>query len=91
MKFVRSSSSWQRLRRISSDWCGSSASQPHRWPTEDAGAVALEKGVRQYQFVRRYLERTPQLSLRQIDPLIRELVHYRDLINQKTQKPTSLE
>ena len=57
--------------------------------TEDACAVALEMGVREYQFVRRYLERTPQLSLRQIDPLIRELVHYRDLINQKTQKPTS--
>jgi transposase len=57
--------------------------------TEDACAVALEMGVRQYQFVRRYLERTPQLSLRQIDPLIRELVHYRDLINQKTQEPPS--
>ena len=57
--------------------------------TEDACSVALEMGVRQYQFVRRYLERTPQLSLRQIDPLIRELVHYRDLINQKTQEPTS--
>jgi transposase len=57
--------------------------------TEDACAVALEMGVRQYQFVRRYLERTPQLSLRQIDPLIRELVHYRDLIHQKTQEPNS--
>jgi len=57
--------------------------------TEDACAVALEMGVRQYQFVRRYLQRTPQLSLRQIDPLIRELVHYRDLINQKTQEPPS--
>ena len=57
--------------------------------TEDACAVALEMGVREYQFVRRYLERTPQLSLRQIDPLIRELVQYRDLINQKTQEPKS--
>jgi transposase len=57
--------------------------------TEDACSVALEMGVREYQFVRRYLERTPPLSLRQIDPLIRELVHYRDLINQKTQEPTS--
>ncbi len=57
--------------------------------TEDACAVALEMGVREYQFVRRYLERTPQPSLRQIDPLIRELVHYRDLINPKTQEPTS--
>ena len=57
--------------------------------TEDACATALEMGVREYRFVRRYLERTPQLSLRQIDPLIRELVHYRDLIDQKTQEPTS--
>src|SRR5262252_9346193 len=57
--------------------------------TEDACAVALEMGVREYQFVRRYLERTPQPSLRQIDPLIRELVHYRDLIQQKTQEPNS--
>jgi len=35
--------------------------------------AALELGVSEYQFVRRYLERSPQapLSLRQIDPLIR--------------------
>jgi len=57
--------------------------------TEDACAAALEMGVLEYRFVRRYLERTPQLSLRQVDPLIRELVHYRDLINQKAQEPTS--
>ena len=57
--------------------------------TEDACSAALEMGVREYQFVRRYLERTPQLSLRQVDPLIRELVHYRDLIQQKTQEPNS--
>jgi transposase len=57
--------------------------------TEDACGAALEMGVREYQFVRRYLERTPQLSLRQVDPLIRELVHYRDLIQQKTQEPNS--
>jgi len=57
--------------------------------TEDACGAALEMGVREYRFVRRYLERTPQLSLRQVDPLIRELVHYRDLIQQKTQEPTS--
>ena len=55
--------------------------------TEDACAVALEMGVREYQFVRGYLERTPQPNLRQIDPLIRELTQYRDLINQKTQEP----
>jgi transposase len=55
--------------------------------TEEACAVALEMGVHEYQFVRRYLERTPQLSLRHVDPLIRELTEYRDLINQKTQEP----
>ena len=38
--------------------------------TEDACAAALEMGVREYRFVRRYLERTPQLVLRQVDPLI---------------------
>ena len=57
--------------------------------TEDACGAALEMGVCEYRFVRRYLERTPQLSLRQVDPLIRELVHYRDLIQQKTQEPNS--
>ena len=40
-------------------------------------------GAHEYRFVRRYLER-PQLTLRQVDPLIRELVHYRDLIHQRT-------
>jgi hypothetical protein len=43
-------------------------------------------GVHEYRFVRRYLERAPQLTLRQVDPLIRELVHYRDLINLRTQE-----
>src|SRR6201993_3873155 len=57
--------------------------------TDDACAAALEMGVREYRFVRRYLERIPQLSLRQVDPLICELVHYRDLIQQKTQEPNS--
>jgi hypothetical protein len=54
---------------------------------EEACAVALEVGVRELRFVRRYLERAPQLTLRQVDPLIRELVHYRDLINLRTQEP----
>src|SRR5215467_10828892 len=57
--------------------------------TEDACAAALEMGVREYRFVRRYLERTPSPSLRQIDPLIRELIQYRDLINQRTQETKS--
>jgi transposase len=53
---------------------------------EDACAAALEMGVHEYRFVRRYLERGPQLTLRQVDPLIRELVHYRDLIQYRTQE-----
>ena len=54
---------------------------------EDACAAALEMGVHEYRFVRRYLERAPQLSLRQVDPLIRELMQYRDLIHHRTQEP----
>ena len=57
---------------------------PHA--VEDACAAALELRVYEYRFVRRYLERRPQLTLRQVDPLIRELVHYRDLINLKIQE-----
>ncbi len=56
---------------------------------EDACAVALEVGAANYyRFVRRYLERGPQLplSLRQVDPLIRELTEYRDFIQSKTQE-----
>ncbi len=53
---------------------------------EDAAAAALELGVYEYRFVRRYLERRPPLSLRQVDPLIRELTQYRDLINLKIQE-----
>jgi transposase len=52
---------------------------------EQACAAALELGVHEYRFVRRYLERCPAapLTLHQVDPLIRELVHYRDLIQQR--------
>ena len=56
---------------------------------EDACAAALEVGVRaDYHFVRRYLERHPQLalSLRQVDPLIRQLTLYRDFIEGKTKE-----
>src|SRR6266849_3609400 len=55
---------------------------------DEACAAALEMSVHEYRFVRRYLERCPQapLSLRQVDPLIRELVHYRDLIHTKTKE-----
>jgi transposase len=53
---------------------------------DDACAAALEVGACEYRFVRRYLERQPQLplSLRQVDPLIRQLTEYRDFIEQKT-------
>jgi hypothetical protein len=55
---------------------------------EDACAAALEVGIYDYHFVRRYLERQPQLplSLRQVDPLIRQLTLYRDLIENKTKE-----
>jgi hypothetical protein len=55
---------------------------------DDACAAALELAVPSYRFVRRYLERHPpvQLSLRRIDPLIRELTHYRNVINHLTQE-----
>jgi transposase len=55
---------------------------------EEACTAALELGVHEYRFVRRYLERRPQLplTLQQVDPLIRELVHYRDLIQQRLQE-----
>jgi hypothetical protein len=52
----------------------------------EACAAALEVGASNYyRFVRRYLERNPQLSwsLRQIDPLIRQLTLYRDFIRDK--------
>jgi transposase len=58
-----------------------------RATVDDACAAALEAGVtNHYRFVRRYLERNPQLplSLRQVDPLIRQLTLYRDLIQNKT-------
>jgi hypothetical protein len=58
-------------------------------PTVDAAcAAAIDMGVPTYRFVRRYIERrvAPQLALRQIDPLIRELTQYRDLINHMTKE-----
>jgi len=54
--------------------------------TDDACAAALDLGAENYRFVRRYLERSPQFSLRHVDPLIRELTEYRDLINLRTQE-----
>lgn len=56
--------------------------------TEEACTAALEVGAPTYRFVRRYLDRqpAPRMTLRQVDPLIRELTHYRDLIEQATKE-----
>lgn len=53
-----------------------------RGVVDDACKVALEVGVPSYRFVARYLEHRPQLhfTLKQVDPLIRELTHYRDVV-----------
>lgn len=53
---------------------------------EDAAKAALEMGVPTYRFLRQYLDRRPAvpLTLRQVDPLIRQLTLYRDLIDRKT-------
>jgi transposase len=55
---------------------------------DDACAAALELGFPTYRFLRRYLERRPKppLALRQVDPLIRELSHYRDYITRLTKE-----
>ena len=56
---------------------------------DDAAKAALDLGVPTYRFLRRYLERRPPapLTLRQVDPLIRQLTLYRDLIDRKTGDP----
>src|SRR5437867_6486565 len=56
---------------------------------EDAAKAALDLGVPTYRFLRRYLERRPPvpLTLRQVDPLIRQLTLYRDLIDRRTGDP----
>lgn len=59
-------------------------------PVEDACRAALEVGFPDYRFVRKWLERHPHapLTLRQVDPLIRELAQYRDLVSQLTASAT---
>jgi len=53
---------------------------------DEAAKAALEIGVPTYRFLRQYLDRRPAvpLTLRQVDPLIRQLTLYRDLIDRKT-------
>ena len=53
---------------------------------DEAAKVALELGVPTYRFLRNYLDRRPPvpLTLRQVDPLIRQLTLYRELIDRRT-------
>lgn len=55
---------------------------------EAACREALEMGMPTYRFVKHWLEKHPpaQLTLKQVDPLIRELTHYRDLIEARTKE-----
>jgi hypothetical protein len=55
---------------------------------DKACAVALEMGVHEYRFVKHYLQHCPPapVTLQQVDPLIRNLLEYRDLIQQKTKE-----
>jgi transposase len=55
---------------------------------DDGCAAALESGIEgnPYRFLRRWLERRPQLTLTQVDPIIRQFTLYRDLIADKTQE-----
>ena len=55
-------------------------------PVEHACQMALEVQFPTYQFVRRYVERQQAqlpLTLTQVDPLIRRLTEYRDLIDRR--------
>lgn len=58
---------------------------------EEACSAALEVGSPTYRFVRLWIKRHPPvpLELRQVDPLIRELTLYRDVINQQMENPKS--
>jgi transposase len=55
---------------------------------DDAAKAALDLGAPNYRFLRRYLDRRPSapLTLKQVDPLIRQLSLYRDLIHRRTEK-----
>ena len=54
---------------------------------DEACTAALELELPTYRFVRRYVERrlSLPLTLKQVDPLIRQLTHYRDLIDRRTE------
>jgi hypothetical protein len=58
---------------------------------DDGCAAAIECAIQAnpYRFVRRWLERRPPITLRQVDPIIRQLTLYRDLIADQTQETPS--
>jgi hypothetical protein len=60
------------------------------YAVDAACSMALGVGVPTYRFVRQYVEREtgPRAALKQIDPLIRDLTHYRDLIANITKEPS---
>jgi transposase len=60
---------------------------------DEACAMALEMGISDFRFVRRYLERDlqPGMTLRQVDPIIRQLNLYRDIIQERTQSQHNAE
>jgi hypothetical protein len=55
--------------------------------TEDACTASLEFSLTNYRFIKRYLERRHPLlaTIKQVDPLIRELGHYKALIERITE------
>ena len=60
-------------------------------PLDSARQAALEVGYPDYRFVKKWLERHPSLplTLRQVDPLIRGLVEYREYANKILSTPPS--
>ena len=61
---------------------------------EQGCAYLLQVGLCDYRPLRAYLERTaatPPVPLKQIDPLIRQLTHYRDLVAQRIKEQKAKE
>ena len=56
---------------------------------DEAAKAAIDLGAPTYRFLRNYLEHRPPvpLTLKQVDPLIRQLTLYRDLIEERTGDP----
>jgi len=78
-------------RRLTASRCGPFLEFIELSLADDGCAAALESGIQgnPYGFLRRWLERRPQLTLCQVDPIIRQLTLYRDLIADKTQENPS--